>query len=236
MAQSGSSSSSKPAAKEHVVLLHGIYRSSKHMKRLENALVEAGYGVLNLDYPSTKRDLVGLTAFITEKIHENVPEGAKKVHFVGYSMGGLLVRAVLNAEKPDNLGRVVLLATPNKGSEVADFLKNFSLYRWLYGPAGQELVTDPDGEITKLLGEIDYKPGVIAGYRSIDPFSSLFLLPGLDDGKVSVESAKIDGMADFILLPTSHTFFPQSNRVIAQTLYFLKHGEFFHPAPERDAE
>lgn len=240
MASSGAPQTISPDAasvqKEHVVILHGIYRSSKHMEKLEIALEKAGYGVLNLDYPSTKRDLSGLTDFIADKIRKNVPENAKKVHFIGYSMGGLLVRSVINADKPENLGRVVLMATPNRGSEVANFLKGFPLYRWLYGPAGQQLVTEPGDDIAQLLGSVDYKPGIIAGYRSIDPFSSLFLLPGLDDGKVTVESTKIEGMGDFILLPASHTFFPKNNAVIEQTIYFLRHGKFYHPAPEGKAD
>jgi len=94
----------------------------------------------------------------------------KPVHFIGYSMGGIVTRAVLNKFRPDNLGRVVQLASPNNGSEVADFLKDNWLYEKVYGPAGKQLVTDGAG-IDDLLGKVDYELGVVAGTFSIDPVS-----------------------------------------------------------------
>lgn len=211
--------------KEIVVIFHGIFRSSWHMRKLARFLRTQGYEVLNHDYPSTRFTLEELM----EQTHYQIGDYIKKydhVHFVGYSMGGLLVRALLNKYKPKNLSNVVLLAPPNNGSEVADFLKNNWLYKKLYGPAGQQLTTNQT-QLTDLLGKVDYKVGVIAGSFSIDPISSL-LLEKPHDGKVSVKSTMLPGMTDHIIVSASHTFFPHNKAVHQQTLYFLKNGRFCH--------
>ena len=208
---------------EQVILLHGIARSSSHMKNLEKLLASKGYKVFNLDYPSTDHTLDKLTAMVAADIRNKI-RADKPVHFIGYSMGGIVTRAVLNKYRPDNLGRVVQLASPNKGSEVADFLKDNWLYDKVYGPAGKQLTTEGAG-IDELLGEVDYELGVVAGNFSIDPVSSS-IIPGEDDGKVSVESTKVDGMRDHVLVYASHTFFPQNEEVQNQALHFLRTGVF----------
>lgn len=208
---------------EQIVLLHGIARSSSHMEDLAAFLKSKGYVVFNLDYPSTDFPLEQLTAIVAKDIAGKV-RSDKPLHFVGYSMGGIVARAVLNKYRPDNLGRVVQLASPNKGSEVADFLEDNWLYSTVYGPAGQQLVTG-DAGLDGLLGKVDYQLGVVAGTYSIDPISSS-LIPGEDDGKVSVESTKVAGMSDHILVEASHTFFPQNQSVHEQTLHFLRTGSF----------
>ncbi len=208
---------------EQVVLLHGIARSASHMDSLEIYLEDKGYTVFNLDYPSTQHDLETLTSIVAGDIRKRISPH-KPVHFIGYSMGGIVTRAILNKYRPDNLGRVVQLASPNGGSEIADFLKTNWLYENIYGPAGQQLVTEGAG-IEELLGQVDYELGVVAGNFSIDPVSSS-IIPGEDDGKVSVESTKVRGMRDHIVVPASHTFFPQNSQVMAQALYFLRHGAF----------
>ncbi|MEM9332895.1 MAG: alpha/beta fold hydrolase [Pseudomonadota bacterium] len=210
---------------EQVVLLHGIARSSSHMEELETFLEDKGYQVFNLDYPSTEHDLDVLTAMVASDIRSKI-DPSKPMHFVGYSMGGIVTRALLNKYRPDNLGRVVQLASPNQGSEVADTLKEVWLYEQIFGPAGQQLVTEGAG-IEELLGTVDYELGVVAGNFSIDPVSSS-IIPGDDDGKVSVESTKVEGMHDHIVVFASHTFFPQSKEVQRQTLHFLRTGFFKH--------
>jgi len=213
-------------ATEHVVVLHGILRSSKHMKPLAKQLEQAGYVVHNLDYPSTEHTI----GCLAEQLHETIisnTQSVQKVHFVGYSMGGLVLRAYLNQHKPNNLGYVLHLATPNKGSEVADWLQQNWLYQKFYGIAGQELTTDQSDHLQNTLGTINYPLGVIAGNSSIEPISS-HKIPGDDDGKVSIESTKIQGMQDHIVVGASHTFFPSNQQVIAQTLHFLKQGVFKH--------
>ena len=148
----------------------------------------------------------------------------KPIHFVGYSMGALMVRVLIHKYNYKNLGRVVQLAPPNGGSEVADFLKNFWLYKKIYGPAGQQLITDQSA-IKNLFGDVNYELGIIAGNFSIDPISSI-IISKENDGKVAVEKTKLEGMKSHIVISASHTFFPSNKEVLKQTLYFLKNGSF----------
>jgi pimeloyl-ACP methyl ester carboxylesterase len=193
------------------------------MDDLEVFLQDKGYTVFNINYPSTEFKLDKLASMVAADVRERV-DPSRPVHFVGYSMGGIVTRIVLNKYRPDNLGRVVQLASPNKGSEVADFLKDNFIYGSVYGPAGQQLVT-VDAGIDTLMGPVSYELGVVAGTFSIDPVSSS-IIPGPDDGKVSVASTKVVGMRDHITVSASHTFFPQNDNVHKQTLSFLRFGAF----------
>lgn len=208
---------------DYVVILHGIARSSKHMQKLANYLQKDGFDIINLDYPSTTYKIEDLTEIINKEISKKITQD-KQIHFVGYSMGGLMVRALIHKYHYKNLGKVVQLAPPNQGSEVADFVKNFWLYKKIYGPAGQQLTTN-QSSIKHLFGEVDYELGIIAGNATIDPISSLIIF-GEDDGKVAVEKTKLEGMKDHIVVSASHTFFPSNKEVQKQTLYFLRNGRF----------
>ena len=127
-----------------VVLLHGISRTARSFGKMETALVGAGFVTLNLDYASRRKSLAALA----EDIHSDIERFADgidgSIHFVAHSMGGLLARAYLGKYRPHRLGRVVMLGTPNGGSEIADGLKNFAPYRAFFGPAGQQLGTQRD--------------------------------------------------------------------------------------------
>lgn len=214
---------------DYVVLLHGIARSSAHMQPLADCLDAQGYEVINLDYPSTERTLSELGVFVTRQLAPRLDQD-KPVHLVGYSMGALLARVLATQHRPRKLARVLQLAPPNRGSEVADFFSGVWLYSWIYGPAGQELGTRPSEVVQRrnaLLGDIDFELGVLAGNASIDPFSS-WLIPGEDDGKVSVASTRVTGMADHRVVDATHTFFPSNAEVLRQSVYFLREGHFIH--------
>lgn len=207
-----------------VVLLHGIFRTHRSMGKLARFLEQNGYKVLNLGYPSTRYSLEDLVEHIHPQIKDFLATVEGNIHFVGYSMGGLLLRAYMTRYRPERLGRVVMMGVPNHGSEVADFIKGYSLYRYFYGPAGQQLVTDQQ-EFTHVLGTVDYDVGAIAGNRTLDPVSS-YIIGKPNDGKVSVESAKVNGMRDFVVIPVTHTFFPSNKRAMLQALSFLRTGKF----------
>ena len=206
-----------------VVLLHGIARTSRSLRRLEQALQEAGFETLNLDYPSRRKPLDRLADHIHPAVADLAERHKAPIHFIGHSMGGLLVRVYVAKYRPAQLGRVVLLGTPNGGSEVADLLKRFFLYRRFFGPAGQQLTTDRE---LQSLAAPDYDVGIVAGSRAIDPISALFIVPRPNDGRVSVQSSKLDGMADHVTVKASHTGLPSHPTAISQAIAFLREGRF----------
>lgn len=208
---------------DHVIVLHGIFRTSRSMRPVAKVLTHAGYRVHNLDYASTRYPFATLVAQVQEQV-ERLALHEGRLHYVGYSMGGLLVRALLSKHKPTNLGCAVQLAPPNHGSEVADKFRNIWLYKKLYGPAGQQLGKDLP-ETSYLFAPIDYELGVIAGNLSIDPLCSR-MITGEDDGKVSVASTKLVGMKDHIVVRACHTFFPSHREVHRQMLHFITHRSF----------
>ena len=144
------------------------------------------------------------------------------------NLGGLLARAYLARHRPAQLGRVVMLGTPNGGSEIADRLKNLAAYRAFFGSAGQQLVTRRDAATSALLPAIDYEAGIIAGNRSVYPITSM-ALPRPHDGRVSVANTRLDGMADHIVIRTSHPWLVRNREAIAQTIAFLREGRFNTP-------
>lgn len=211
---------------DYVIVLHGILLNANYMKVLASYTGAKGYSVININYPSTQKNLEELVESVWIDISSQLIEN-KPVHFICYSMGGLLVRAMLNKYRPLMLGRVVLIGTPNNGSEIADFFKNNWFYKKIFGPAGQQLITD-QSNIKHLFGIIDYDLGIIAGSMSLDPICSR-LIKEKNDGKVSITSTKLAGMKDHIIIKSSHMFLPYSKQVLSQTVYFLQHGSFFRP-------
>jgi pimeloyl-ACP methyl ester carboxylesterase len=194
------------------------------MRSLSNFLKAQGYRVLNVDYPSTRIPLELLIEHINKQIVAFNQDLQRKIHFVGYSLGGLLARGLMQQHCPPNLGRMVQLAPPNQGSEVADFWRNNFLFKWIFGPAGQDLGAE-EKNFARILGPVDYELGVIAGNRTWDPISSA-MIQGPNDGKVSVESTKVPGLTDHIVISTSHTFIIYSREAWNQTIHFLEHGKF----------
>lgn len=210
---------------EHVILLHGLCRSSSSMHAMERTLTAVGYRVWNLDYPSRTNTVAHLSeAALAPAIRACESAVATRIHFVGHSLGGILVRDYLARHPLPNAGRVVMLGPPNQGSEIVDKLGSWWLFQKINGPAGGELGTAPDSTPNHI-GPPNVSVGVIAGNRSINWINSL-MIPGRDDGKVSVERTKLDGMADHIVLRATHPFLMQNKTAIRQTIRFLQTGSF----------
>ncbi|PHS24375.1 MAG: alpha/beta hydrolase [Methylophaga sp.] len=215
--------SSQAHSTECVILLHGLARSNHSMAKLEKTLDEQGYLTLNIKYPSTQYPIKELAESTIAKALKLCPEGSK-INFVTHSLGGILVRQYLSVHTIPNMSRVVMLGPPNKGSQIVDNIHWVPAYEFINGPAGIEIGADPQS-IPNILGSVDFELGVIAGTRTVNPFLSL-MLEKPNDGKVSVESSKIEGMTDHIELPVTHPFMMNNKTVISQVVYFLENGVF----------
>jgi triacylglycerol lipase len=215
--------------KEQVILLHGLCRSSRSMDAMARALTQAGYKVWNIDYPSRTALIAQLAeSAVGQAVADCERDGATKINFVTHSLGGILVRQYLANHTITNLGRVVMLGPPNQGSEVVDKIGGWWLFKKINGPAGNELGTDKNS-IPNKLGAANFPVGIIAGNRSINWINS-FLIPGADDGKVSVGRTKLKGMSDWIEISATHPFIMKNQTALAQTISFLHTGRFERPA------
>ena len=209
---------------DKVVLLHGLGRSEMAMLLMESALTEAGFDVHSIGYPSTDETPEALLEIVSAEIDGCCSGRPETVHFVGHSLGGLLIRAYLGRHRPENLGRVVLLGAPNKGSELADRDESVpDTILAMAGPTAKALRTGPDGFPASLPAP-DYPVGVIAGTR--DNAVSNQWLPVPNDGMVSVDSARLEGMTDFIAFDVSHWELRSEPDVTVQVAAFLLHGRF----------
>ena len=214
------------ASEEYVVLLHGLARTSRSMSILATRLKASGFNVITIDYPSRKYTIEKLALTVGDHLGITPAESAPKVHFVTHSLGGILVRWLRKHGRMHNIGRVVMLSPPNKGSEVADRLKNNPLLKRIMGPAIRQLGTG-ECNVPATLGPVDFELGVITGNKSLNPLFSRWVA-GQDDGKVSTESAKVEGMKDFLVVPHSHGFIMRSPEVADQVVFFLQNGRFDH--------
>ncbi len=215
----------EPADAPSVILLHGLARSARSMDKMAEALGQAGFTVCNIDYPSRHHPVEDLAMrHVLPQIQQCLGASTPAPHFVTHSMGGIIVRQLAASGALPAIGRVVMLGPPNGGSEVVDSLADWPLVGYLNGPAGRQLGTGDD-ELPQQLGPARFEAGVIAGSFSINPLLSL-LIPGEDDGKVSLARARLDGMRDYRVMPVSHPLMMRNSEVIEQTIHFLRHGRF----------
>jgi triacylglycerol lipase len=213
---------------EHVVLLHGLARTRSSFLLMEQVLRALGYSVVSKTYPSTHLPVEQLLAHVSEAV---AACGGNRFHFVAHSMGGILVRAWLAGNRPDNLGRVVMLAPPNAGSEVPDRFAGFPPFRWFTGQNGRRLTTAPDA-LPRALGPWPANGselGIIAGDRPLNPLMASWL-PKPNDGKVTVATTHLAGARDHVVVPYSHTWLAWRRDTIAQVKAFLREGHFARAA------
>jgi len=230
LAATTEASSAEPEA---VILLHGYGRTTFSMRPLQGPLEEAGFVVHNIGYPSMRFSPAELTKFLGREL-QSCCSSSERIHFVTHSLGGILVRAYLAENRPPKMGRVVMLAPPNQGSELADLANGSSLLRWILGPTGAQLGTAADS-LPNRLPPPWYELGVIAGIDEVNPVGGFFV-PEPSDGTVSVASTRLEGMSDFITVRKSHTFIMRSADVAEYVIRFLRAGHFRGPAANEASE
>jgi len=213
-----------------VILIHGIGRSSKSLAAVAKALADQPVFCVPFDYPSTRVSLADCADYLRQVVQSL--KAADRISFVVHSMGGLVVRRMLQDQPDPRFHRLIMMGTPNYGAELAGMLKKFFLFRAIWGPAGQELAGGADSTVASL--PVPTFPfGVIAGGRGDDEgFNQL--LPGDDDGTVTVASTRLKGAADFLRIPRLHSFLMSDQTALEATRCFLEHARFAldrQPAP-----
>lgn len=213
-----------PMTGRAVILVHGIIRSSKSMDSISKALADQGnVTVIGFDYPSTRKSIAESAGYLKRTIDSL--EGITQIDIVVHSMGGLLVRTYLQQagqQRDPRLRRMVMLGTPNQGARMANMMQSNLLYQWIYGPAGQELVEKAEGFVSSLPAP-DFEFAIIAGASGKENGWNP-LIPGDDDGTVSVDCTRLPGATDFITFPAQHSFMMDHKDVIAATQRFLETG------------
>ncbi|MEA3470545.1 MAG: alpha/beta hydrolase [Thermodesulfobacteriota bacterium] len=211
---------------EWVILLHGIMRSPRSMNSIEHNLENRGYRVTNFGYPSTEESIETIAALLNKEL-TSIPDEGKSVNFVTHSMGSIVVRYFLANYQVKNLGRVVMIAPPNRGSIIVSYLKNWPPYRWFFGEAGQELARAPDS-LPNILPVPPCEFGIIAGGVG-NSFGFNPLIPGDDDGTVGVDETRLPDASDFIQIKGQHSTLLMQMSVIDNVIAFLEEGKFIHP-------
>ena len=203
-----------------VVLLHGLWRGWHAMEPLARALNRGGFSTLNLPYPSTRLPIPALVERIRQAVDEIA--GASPIHFITHSLGGIIVRALVAAPLPWKVGRIVMLAPPNGGSEIVDWSQNHPLLQFMLGPAGRALGTHGVPQSLPPL-PANSEVAVIMGKRcSIPIFRNLLATD--NDGIVSAERGKVQGLRGFTVIDADHTFIQMHPEAIRLSLEFLKTG------------
>ena len=203
-----------------VVVIHGIVRSSKSFERLRARLSEQDVTVVGFDYPSTQVTIEESAEYLRQFLESL--EGIEEIDLVVHSMGGLVVRTYLRENRDPRFRRMVMLGVPNSGARIANIVQQNPLFRLIYGPAGQQLIEDPEGFISGLPTP-DFDFAVVSGARGTETGWNP-LIPGDDDGTVSVDNTRLPGASDFITVPILHSFLMMEEQGIVATCRFLDTG------------
>jgi hypothetical protein len=209
-------------ANQCVIFVHGLGRTSQSLEYMKREFNKEGYQVVNKDYPSTSYKVEKLSSTYIPK-WLGICKGSDKIHFVTHSLGGIMVRYYLKTfGLPENLGNVLMMGPPNHGSELVDNIGSIS--GPFLGPANAQLGTGKDS-LPNTLGPANFSVGIIAGNKTANPLTHIFF-DKENDGKVTVESSKLEGMADHIVLPVTHTFMMESPEVLKQAQSFIYKKSF----------
>ncbi len=207
---------------QHLVLLvHGIAPLPGPFGSMEAALGEAGFDATAISYPSTRGSIEDHAAGIARLL--DTTDGSTKVSFVTHSMGGLVVRHLLAMDSAwkqrIKVGRIVQIAPPNQGAEMAGWVSRFRPYQLVFGRAGQGL----SPRAAKSIPTLNYPFAIIAGGKG-DEVGFNPLLSGDDDGVVRVSETALMYAQAHLLVRANHAMLVGHPQVIKATTQFLKHG------------
>lgn len=215
--------SSKTA--EAIVILHGVCRNSKHMSYIADSLQVLGYRVHNIDYKCRYQGAGKIVRDSSIQV-KHIAKGYNKLHFVGHSLGGLIIRGILTAYMPINLGKVIQIAPPNQGSELANILQNRWLYKKIYGKVSQDLI--PNSSFLNSLEQApSYELGIIAG-NSFNLLVNCLLKFKRNDCRVAIEETFLDSAKDHVVININHNQIVRSRETLKQIRNFLIDGVFEH--------
>jgi pimeloyl-ACP methyl ester carboxylesterase len=202
--------------RETVFLVHGMGRSRASLALLAWRLRKEGYRTVNVPYSQATESLDEIAARLRATVARE--SGGRRYHFVGHSLGNVVVRRGFKDGYPPGLGRVVMLAPPNAPARLAKALKGTLPYRWVTGDSGQRLA-DPEFYATLPVPPVEF--GVIAGDKG-----QRLTFDEPNDGVVAVSETRLEGMKEHLVLPRTHTFLMNAPEVPARCAEFLKNGRF----------
>lgn len=201
---------------ETIVLLQGMGRGRASLWMLDTRLRQAGYSVVTFPYMAHSHaidDLAGqLCALLKAQIHGG------RYHLIAHSLGNVILRAAFRTDLPEGLGRIVMLAPPNQSADLVRALSDNRIYQWFTGESGQELASS---EFYRDLPVPSVEFGIIAGNRG-----QSFMLKEPNDGVISLEQTKLEGMTDWVVVDQSHNFIMNSKIVADLCASFIETGHF----------
>ncbi|MHB1036078.1 MAG: alpha/beta hydrolase [Pirellulales bacterium] len=221
------------------ILLHGLFRTRSSMDKLGEYLKQKGhYTIFNIGYPSTREE-IGRHAARLARLVKSL-EGIEEINFVAHSMGNIVIRHYLadqtdakTGRRPDSrIKRFVMLGPPNQGSLAATVAAELSLFEVVAGNAGQQLGRDWSALEGKLATP-EFEFAIVAGGLG-KPSGYNPLLQSDNDGVVTVESTRLAGAKDFVVVPVLHSFLMDDAKVHEYTLRFLQKGYFVTPARRQE--
>jgi hypothetical protein len=208
-----------------IYLIHGFGGFQFTMNKIEKSIKNERYQTVNYGYKSfNDLDTIGKQLYLQIK-NSNVDT----ISFVTHSMGALLVRSMLQYSANDKyfpkIFRIIMIAPPNRGTEIADFYSSFGIVNYFFGQNVKYMKTDSDSYANRLPKPYDSEIGIIAGIRGKKHGYNLFL-NGDNDGGIKPEKTKIGIEKDYITVIGQHNFLLMKKYVSKLVIEFLKYGSF----------
>lgn len=206
-----------------VVFVHGLWMTGLDQWWLRRAVARCGYRVKQFTCPTLRCDVKQNAMRLNTFLHKQNGNVAT-IHLVGHSLGGLVIRQLFHDYPEQRPGRIVTLGTPHNGSAIARIFNRNRIGQLLLGKSRLHGLL---GEMPPWRGARDL--GVVAGTRDHGIGRAVCQLPKPNDGTVAVEETRLQGMADHIELPVSHSAMLLSNMVVKQVVHFIEWGRFCRP-------